>query len=158
MNANTTPNTTANADDRAAVNPESATATPATIPADGAQTVTPAPVPTPADDVPGADRDRAAAFPESAATAPNAAAKQTFRTRQFDLGNGRRLVDMRPTSGGVEIIREAPGVTFDGLQGMSRDDAILAALDCDELTDAERVALVREIVTAGHADGGDAIR
>ena len=173
MNANTTPNTTANADDRAAVNPESATATPATIPADGAQTVTPAtipadgaqtvtpapvPVPTPADGVPGADRDRAAAFPESAAPAPNAAAKQTYRTRQFDLGNGRRLVDMRPTSGGVEIIREAPGVTFDGLQGMSRDDAILAALDCDELTDAERVALVREIVTAGHADGGDAIR
>ncbi len=105
------------------------------------------------------NRDHADDVPATAAEPePTATGQRTRSTRQFDLGNGRRLVDMRPTSGGVEIIPEAPGVTFDGLQGMSRDDAILAALDCDELTDAERVALVREIVTAGHADGGDAIR
>ena len=143
MNANTT----APGDDRAAANPESATATPATIPADGVQIVTPAPTQAPADCA--KNRDHA----DDVQPAP-------FRrtTRQFDLGNGRRLVDMRPTSGGVEIIPEAPGVTFDGLQVMSRDDAILAALDCPGMTDAARVALVREIVTAGHADGGDAIR
>lgn len=138
-----------NPTDRAAANPESATATPATIQADGAQIVTPAPTQAPADGTQNRD---------SSGAEPNAAARPKYSTRQFDLGNGRRLVDMRPTSGGVEIIPEAPGVTFDGLQGMSRDDAILAALDCDELTDAARVALVREIVTAGHADGGDAIR
>ena len=41
---------------------------------------------------------------------------------------------------------------------MTEREAILAALDCPGMTDAARVALVREIVTAGHADGGDAIR
>ena len=132
MNANTTANTTAPGDDRAAANSESATATPATIPADGAQ-----------------NRDHA----DDVQPAP-------FRrtTRQFDLGNGRRLVDMRATNGGLDVIPEAPGVTFDGLPTMSRDEALLAALDCPGMTDAARVALVREIVTAGHADGGDAIR
>ena len=129
MNANTT----APGDDRAAANPESATATPATIPADGAQ-----------------NRD-------SSGAEPNAAARPKYSTRQFDLGNGRRLVDMRGTRGGVEIIPEAPGVSFDGLPTMSRDEAIRAALDCPGVTDAARVALVREIVTTG-ADGGDAIR
>ena len=64
---------------------------------------------------------------------------------------------MRGTRGGVEIIPEAPGVSFDGLPTMSRDEAIRAALDCPGVTDAARVALVREIVTTG-ADGGDAIR
>ena len=114
--------------------PESAPATPAPTqaPADGAQ-----------------NRDHA----DDVQPAP-------FRrtTRQFDLGNGRRLVDMRATCGGVEIIPEAPGVNFDGLPHMTEREAIRAALDCPGVTDAARVALVREIVTAGHADGGDAIR
>ena len=147
MNANTTANTTVPGDDRAAANPESATATPATIPADGAQTVTPAPVPTPADCA--KNRDHA----DDVQPAP-------FRrtTRQFDFGNGRRLVDMRATNGGLDVIPEAPGVCFDNLPHMTEREAILAALDCPGMTDAARVALVREIVTAGHADGGDAIR
>lgn len=66
-------------------------------------------------------------------------------TRQFDLGDGRRLVDMRTTSGEVEIIPEAPGVNFGGLPTMGRDDAIRAALDLDG-SDAERLALIRQIV------------
>lgn len=66
-------------------------------------------------------------------------------TRQFDLGDGRRLVDMRTTSGPVEIIPEAPGVNFDGLPTMGRDDAIRAVLDLDG-SDAERLALIRQIV------------
>ena len=131
MNANTTANTTAPGDDRAAANSESATATPATIPADGAQ-----------------NRDHA----DDVQPAP-------FRrtTRQFDLGNGRRLVDMRTTNGGLDVIPEAPGVTFDGLPHMTEREAIRAALDCPGVTDAARVALIRQIVTTG-ADGGDAIR
>ena len=52
---------------------------------------------------------------------------------------------MRTTSGGVEIIPEAPGVNFDGLPTMGRDDAIRAALDLDG-SDAERLALIRQIV------------
>ena len=95
------------------------------------------------------NRDLAAVITESPAPATSetpTAAEPTRSTRQFDLGNGRRLVDMRPTSGPVEIIPEAPGVNFDGLPIMGRDEAILAALDLDG-SDAERVALVREIVT-----------
>ena len=81
------------------------------------------------------------------AAAVNLEHAEPFRrtTRQFDLGDGRRLVDMRTTSGPVEIIPEAPGVNFDGLPTMGRDDAIRAALDLDG-SDAERLALIRQIV------------
>ena len=91
------------------------------------------------------NRDLAAAAPEPTATEPT-----TRSTRQFDMGNGRRLVDMRRTSGGVEVIPEAPGVNFDGLPKMTEREAILAALDCDGKSDAERLELVREIVEAAH--------
>lgn len=87
-------------------------------------------------------RDHAAAEQEPSAP--------TRTTRQYDLGDGRRLVDMRRTSGGVEIIHEGPGVCFDHLPTMTRDAAILAALDLDG-SDAERLALVREIVTTPDA-------
>ena len=90
------------------------------------------------------NRDLAAAVPATAdAPEPTAPCRRT--TRQFDLGAGRRLVDMRTTSGPVEIIPEAPGVNFDGLPTMGRDDAIRAALDLDG-SDAERLALIRQIV------------
>ena len=89
------------------------------------------------------NRDLAAAVPTTAATPEPTAPRRT--TRQFDLGDGRRLVDMRTTSGGVEIIPEAPGVNFGGLPTMGRDDAIRAALDLDG-SDAERLALIRQIV------------
>ena len=89
------------------------------------------------------NRDLAAAVPATAATPEPTAPRRT--TRQFDLGDGRRLVDMRTTSGGVEIIPEAPGVNFGGLPTMGRDDAIRAALDLDG-SDAERLALIRQIV------------
>ena len=91
------------------------------------------------------NRDLAAAAPEPTATEPT-----TRSTRQFDMGNGRRLVDMRRTSGGVEVIPEAPDVNFDGLPKMTEREAILAALDCDGKSDAERLELVREIVEAAH--------
>jgi len=90
------------------------------------------------------NRDLAAAVPATA-DAPEPTAPFRRTTRQFDLGDGRRLVDMRTTSGPVEIIPEAPGVNFDGLPTMSRDDAIRAALDLDG-SDAERLALIRQIV------------
>ena len=89
------------------------------------------------------NRDLAAAVPATAATPEPTAPRRT--TRQFDLGDGRRLVDMRTTSGGVEIIPEGPGVCFDRLPTMGRDDAIRAALDLDG-SDAERLALIRQIV------------
>ena len=90
------------------------------------------------------NRDLAAAVPATAADPePTAPCRRT--TRQYDLGDGRRLVDMRTTSGGVEIIPEAPGVNFGGLPTMGRDDAIRAALDLDG-SDAERLALIRQIV------------
>ena len=89
------------------------------------------------------NREIVAAVPTTAATPEPTAPRRT--TRQFDLGDGRRLVDMRTTSGGVEIIPEAPGVNFDGLPTMGRDDAIRAALDLDG-SDAERLALIRQIV------------
>ena len=90
------------------------------------------------------NRDLAAAVPATA-YAPEPAAPLRRTTRQFDLGDGRHLVDMRTTSGEVEIIPEAPGVNFDGLPTMGRDDAIRAALDLDG-SDAERLALIRQIV------------
>ena len=90
------------------------------------------------------NRDLAAAVPATA-DAPEPTAPFRRTTRQFDLGDGRRLVDMRTTSGGVEIIPEAPGVNFGGLPTMGRDDAIRAALDLDG-SDAERLALIRQIV------------
>ena len=90
------------------------------------------------------NRDLAAAVPATA-DAPEPTAPFRRTTRQFDLGNGRRLVDMRRSSGPVEIIPEAPGVNFDGLPTMGRDDAIRAALDLDG-SDAERLALIRQIV------------
>ena len=94
------------------------------------------------------NRDLAAAAPEPTATEPTTPEPTTRSTRQFDMGNGRRLIDMRPTDGGVEIIPEAPGVNFDGLPKMTEREAILAALDCDGKSDAERLELVREIVAA----------
>ena len=90
------------------------------------------------------NRDLAAAVPATAAE-PEPTAPFRRTTRQFDLGDGRRLVDMRTTSGEVEIIPEAPGVNFGGLPTMGRDDAIRAALDLDG-SDAERLALIRQIV------------
>ena len=94
------------------------------------------------------NRDHAAAVPATAAEPEPTAPTRT--TRQFDLGDGRRLVDMSRTNGGVEIIHEGPGVCFDNLPTMGRDDAIRAALDLDG-SDAERLALVREIVTTTDA-------
>ena len=94
------------------------------------------------------NRDLAAAVPATADEPDQTAPTRT--TRQFDLGDGRRLVDMRRTNGGVEIIHEGPGVCFDNLPTMGRDDAIRAALDLDG-SDAERLALVREIVTTTDA-------
>lgn len=94
------------------------------------------------------NRDLAAAAPEPTATEPTTpepTASLRRTTRQFDLGDGRRLVDMRTTSGGVEIIPEGPGVCFDHLPTMGRDDAICAALDLDG-SDAEQLALIRQIV------------
>ena len=90
------------------------------------------------------NRDLAAAVPTTAATPEPTAPRRT--TRQFDLGDGRRLVDMRTTSGGVEIIHEGPGVRFDRLPTMGRDDAIRAALDFDGMSDKDKLALVRQIV------------
>ena len=90
------------------------------------------------------NRDLAAAVPATAAD-PETPAPCRRTTRQFDLGDGRRLVDMRRTNGGVEIIHEGPGVCFDRLPTMGRDDAIRAALDLDG-SDAERLALIRQIV------------
>lgn len=90
------------------------------------------------------NREIVAAIPATAAE-PEPTAPFRRTTRQFDLGGGRRLVDMRTTSGGVEIIPEAPGVNFGGLPTMGRDDAIRAALDLDG-SDAERLALIRQIV------------
>ena len=94
------------------------------------------------------NRDLAAAVPATADEPDQTAPTRT--TRQFDLGDGRRLVDMRRTNGGVEIIHEGPGVCFDNLPTMGRGDAIRAALDLDG-SDAERLALVREIVTTTDA-------
>ena len=68
-------------------------------------------------------------------------------TRQFDLGDNRRLVDMRPSNGGLDIIPEV-GADFADVPAMSRDDAILAALDFDGMSDKDKLALVRQIVTA----------
>ena len=94
------------------------------------------------------NRDHAASVPATADEPDQTAPRRT--TRQFDLGDGRRLVDMRRTNGGVEIIHEGPGVCFDNLPTMGRGDAIRAALDLDG-SDAERLALVREIVTTTDA-------
>ena len=68
-------------------------------------------------------------------------------TRQFDLGDNRRLVDMRPSNGGLDII-PAASADFADIPAMSRDDAILAALDFDGMSDKDKLALVRQIVTA----------
>lgn len=92
------------------------------------------------------NREIVAAVPATAATPEPTAPRRT--TRQYDLGDGRRLVDMRTTSGGVEIIPEAPSVNFGGLPTMGRDDAIRAALDLDGMSDKDKLALVRQIVTA----------
>lgn len=109
-------------------------ATPAAPAPETPATQTPEPTPT--------NRDFSAEIAIDTARPPT----QLIRTtRQFDLGNGTRLVDMRRTNGGVEIIPEAPGVNFDGLPTMGRDDAIRAALDLDG-SDAERLALIRQIV------------
>ena len=89
------------------------------------------------------NRDLAAAVPATAATPEPTAPRRT--TRQFDLGDGRHLVAMRRSNNGVEIIHEGPGVRFDRLPTMGRDDAIRAALDLDG-SDAERLALIRQIV------------
>ena len=90
------------------------------------------------------NRDLAAAIPATA-DAPEPTAPFRRTTRQFDLGDGRHLVDMRRSNNGVEIIHEGPGVRFDRLPTMGRDDAIRAALDLDG-SDAERLALIRQIV------------
>lgn len=80
------------------------------------------------------------------AAAVNLEHAEPFRrtTRQYDLGDNRRLVDMRPSNGGLDIIPEA-GADFADVPAMSRDDAIRAALDLDG-SDAERLALIRQIV------------
>jgi hypothetical protein len=98
------------------------------------------------------NRDLAAAITEPPAPATSetpTAAEPTRSTRQFDLGNGRRLVDMRRTSGPVEIIPEAPGVNFDGLPTMTEREAILAAFHI-EGSDDQKFALIRQIAAATH--------
>ena len=92
------------------------------------------------------NRDLAAAVPATAAEPePTAPCRRT--TRQFDLGDNRRLVDMRPSNGGLDIIPET-GADFADVPTMSRDDAILAALDFDGMSDKDKLALARQIVTA----------
>jgi len=83
------------------------------------------------------------------ASAVNLEHAEPFRrtTRQYDLGDNRRLVDMRPSNGGLDIIPET-GADFADVPTMSRDDAILAALDFDGMSDNDKLALVRQIVTA----------
>jgi len=107
------------------------------------------------------NRDLAAAVPATAdapeptaenrdfTAAVNLEHAEPFRrtTRQFDLGDNRRLVDMRPSNGGLDII-PAAGADFADIPAMSRDDAILAALDFDGMSDKDKLALVRQIVTA----------
>lgn len=93
------------------------------------------------------NREIVAAVPTTAATPEPTAPRRT--TRQFDLGDGRRLVDMRTTSGGVEIIPEAPGVNFDGLPTMTEREAILAAFHI-EGSDEQKFALIRQIAAATH--------
>jgi len=85
------------------------------------------------------------------AAAVNLEHAEPFRrtTRQFDLGDNRRLVDMRPSNGGLDII-PAAGADFADIPAMSRDDAILAALDFDGMSDKDKLALVRQIATATH--------
>ena len=75
--------------------------------------------------------------------APPIASRRT--TRQFDLGNGYRLIDMRETDGGLDVIPEGPGVCFDHLPKMSEREAILAALDCETTAD-RRLGLIRRII------------
>lgn len=100
-----------------------------------------APEPTAAPEPKAENRDFAAAV--------NLEHAEPFRrtTRQFDLGDNRRLVDMRPSNGGLDII-PAAGADFADIPAMSRDDAILAALDFDGMSDKDKLALVRQIVTA----------
>ena len=100
-----------------------------------------APEPTAAPEPKAENRDFAAAV--------NLEHAEPFRstTRQFDLGDNRRLVDMRPSNGGLDIIPET-GADFADVPTMSRDDAILAALDFDGMSDKDKLALVRQIVTA----------
>ena len=85
------------------------------------------------------------------AAAVNLEHAEPFRrtTRQYRLGDNRRLVDMRPSNGGLDIIPET-GADFADVPTMSRDDAILAALDFDGMSDKDKLALVRQIVTATH--------
>ena len=124
------PATATTAEQPAAANPESAPATTAEATAE----------PTAAPEIV-ENRDLAAAVTIQPA--------EPFRhtTRQFDLGDNRRLVDMRPTNGGLDII-PAAGADFADVPAMSRDDAILAALDIDGMSDKDKLALVRQIVTA----------
>ena len=75
--------------------------------------------------------------------APPIAGRRT--TRQFDLGNGYRLIDMRETDGGLDVIPEGPGVCFDHLPKMSEREAILAALDCETTAD-RRLEIIRRII------------
>ncbi len=78
---------------------------------------------------------------------------QPFRrsTRQFNLGNGHRLVDMTRSGGALEIICEAPDVHFENVPTMSQAEAIRAALDRGNLADSERLAIIRQIVDAPEA-------
>lgn len=75
--------------------------------------------------------------------APPIAGRRT--TRQFDLGNGYRLIDMRETDGGLDVIPEGPGVCFDHLPKMSEREAILAALDYEAPVE-HRLGLIRRII------------
>lgn len=87
---------------------------------------------------------------EQRAAAADIEGDRPFRrtTRQFNLGNGSRLVDMRTTNGGLAIIQESPRVNFRDLPSMTEREAILAALDFDLMDEADRLELVRQIVTA----------
>ena len=55
---------------------------------------------------------------------------------------------MRTTNGGLAIIQESPCVNFRDLPSMTEREAILAALDFDLMDEADRLELVRQIVTA----------
>ena len=133
-------NTTSTEPQTAAENIPATTATPTAEPT-AAEIAEAAPEPTAAPQI---VENRDVTEPPTDAPEP----KEERWTRQFYLGNGQHLIDFRRTCGGLDIIPEGPGVNFDGLPIMTREEAILAVLDFDYWNDAQKCWIVRQIVTA----------
>ncbi len=103
-----------------------------------------------------ANRARAAseaanAKPIIADRSEDAPARPKRTTRQFNLGNGTRLVDTRPSGGILDVIAEGPKVNFDDIPEMSEREAVEAVLDFGNVADMNRDALIRQIMAAGEA-------